>query len=107
MGRMLGGVQCVLIVQKWHEEVLFRVSEHARTGHDLRLSVSALMGDLLKVDPFLNTLGKDKAALSRVVRAATSVHRAAQAERSATGAGEEEVDAAISALVHRKTATGN
>lgn len=104
VGRMLGGVQCVLLVQKWHEEVLFRVSEHAHTGHDLRLSVSALMGNLLKVDPFLSSLGKDKAALSRFMRAATSLHRAAQAERSATGAGDEEVDAAISALVHRKAA---
>lgn len=99
---MLGGVQRVHIVQKWHDEVVFRFSEHARSDRDLRLSMSAFMGDVLKVDAFLKALGTYMAALSRVVRAATSFYWAAQEERSATGAGEEDVEAAVAALVHGK-----
>lgn len=71
---MLTGEQQLLVVSKWHDEVIFRVSEHARTGRDLRLSDCALMLDLLKADPDIARIGRDKAALSRVIRAATLLH---------------------------------
>jgi len=56
----------------------------------------------LSTDNEVSALGRDKAGLSRVVKAAADLHRVARAIRAATGTTAEQVDTGVSAAVQKK-----
>jgi len=57
---------------------------------------------LLSTDNEVSALGRDKAGLSRVVKAAADLHRVARAIRAASGTTAEQVDTGVAAAVQKK-----
>ena len=144
------------IVKMWHDEVCYRVAQHASSARPLQLHTSQLMNDLLKASEAassapvgtsggraagqasgdggdevrgapsedassvgmsaasvdspdhpamtLQGLGRDTAALCRVIKAAMEMHRSAQAAHERTGTSPGQVDAEIEALIVARAA---
>jgi len=99
---MLTDAERLLVVQRWHDVVIARLARNQTTGQDLRLHLSNLVAHFLSTDNEMSALGRDKAGLSRVVKAAADLHRVARAIRAATGTTAEQADTGVAAADQKK-----
>jgi len=100
--RTLTGAERLLVLQRWHDVVIARLARHQTTGQDLRLHLSNIVAHLLSTDNEVSALGRDKAGLSQVVKAAADLHRVARALRAATGTTAEQVNTRVAAAVQKE-----